>query len=225
MHKDAKQIMSNYKIHNELESIYKNCPGITKSELLELVKTRFGVDVQNPTEDEIDEAVLERYFTKVWQPKTKKYKYSGLSIVDEINNMNLDSVLDIGCGYNEFKGKINNLTGIDAYNSRADHQVHLLDYKTDKLYDAVICFGSINFGNVTKIIAEMKKAVSLVKQNGLMYFRVNPGIQHDDEEAHYIDFFEWTPEFIFNISQALGCRLINMRKDANRIYFILKKDK
>ena len=215
--------MSNYKIHNELEAIYKNCPGITKSELLQLVRTRFGVDVQNPTEDEIDEAVLERYFTKVWQPKTKKYKYSGLSIVDEINNMNLDSVLDIGCGYNEFKGKINNLTGIDAYNKRADHQVNLLDYSTDKLYDAIICFGTINFGNVTKIIAEMKKAVSLVKVNGLMYFRVNPGIQHDPEEAHYIDFFEWTPEFIFNISHVLGCEIINMRKDANRIYFILKR--
>ena len=69
----------------------------------------------------------------------------------------------------------------------------------------------------------MKKAVSLVKVNGLMYFRVNPGIQHDPEEAHYIDFFEWTPEFIFNISHALGCEIINMRKDANRIYFILKR--
>ena len=216
--------MSNYKIHNELESIYKSCPGITKNELIELVKTRFGVHVKNPTEDEIDVAILKKYFTTVWHPKHKKYKYSGLSIVDEINNMNLDNVLDIGCGFNEFKGKINNLTGIDAYNNRADHQVHLMDYNPgDKVYDAIICFGSINFGSVTKIIAEMKKAVSLVKDGGLLYFRVNPGIQHDPEEAHYIDFFEWTPEFIFNISHALGCEIINMRKDANRIYFILKQ--
>jgi hypothetical protein len=137
--------------------------------------------------------------------------------------MNLSNVLDIGCGYNEFKGKINNLVGIDAYNNRADHQVSLLDYQTPDRYQAIVCFGSINFGSVTKIIAEMRKAVTLATVGGLLYFRVNPGIQHDDEEAKWIDFFEWTPEFIYNISRELNCDILSMRNDANRIYFVLKK--
>ena len=38
--------------------------------------------------------------------KTKKYKYSGLAIIDEVNNLKSKKVLDLGCGYNEFKGKI-----------------------------------------------------------------------------------------------------------------------
>ena len=213
----------NIKIYNELEDIIKRCPSVKQRELCELVRTRFGVAVTTPSVEAIDDAVLKRYFTKVWQPKHKKYKYSGLSIVDEINSMNVSSVLDIGCGYNEFKGKINNLVGIDAYNNRADHQVSLLDYQTADRYQAIICFGSINFGSVTKIIAEMRKAVALTTVGGLLYFRVNPGIQHDLEEARWIDFFEWTPEFIYNISRELNCDILSMRNDANRIYFVLKK--
>lgn len=215
----------NIKIYQELDRIIKSCPGASKHELCELIRTKFGVAVTSPNVEDIDNAVLKRYFTKVWQPKHKKYKYSGLSIVDEINSMNLSNVLDIGCGYNEFKGKINNLVGIDAYNNRADHQVSLLDYQTPDRYQAIICFGSINFGSVTKIIAEMRKAVTLATVGGLLYFRVNPGIQHDDEEAKWIDFFEWTPEFIYNISRELNCDILSMRNDANRIYFVLKKDK
>jgi hypothetical protein len=213
----------NIKIYQELDRIIKSCPGANKHELCELIRTKFGVAVTSPNVEDIDNAVLERYFTKVWQPKHKKYKYSGLSIVDEINSMNLSNVLDIGCGYNEFKGKINNLVGIDAYNNRADHQVSLLDYQTPDRYQAIVCFGSINFGSVTKIIAEMRKAVTLATVGGLLYFRVNPGIQHDDEEAKWIDFFEWTPEFIYNISRELNCDILSMRNDANRIYFVLKK--
>ena len=34
--------------------------------------------------------------------------------------MNPDNVVDIGCGFNEFKGKITNLIGIDPYNDKAD---------------------------------------------------------------------------------------------------------
>jgi hypothetical protein len=33
----------------------------------------------------------------------------------------LESVLDVGCGYNEFKGKINNLTGLDPYNKKCGY--------------------------------------------------------------------------------------------------------
>ena len=99
----------------------------------------------------------------------------------------------------------------------------MLDYQTADRYQAIICFGSINFGSVTKIIAEMRKAVALTTVGGLLYFRVNPGIQHDLEEAKWIDFFEWTPEFIYNISRELNCDILSMRNDANRIYFVLKK--
>lgn len=202
--------------------------------LRKAINGTFGVDINISSFDNlatlteiIDHEVLKNYFSKVWQPQTKKYKYSGLSIIDEVNNLQPKKVLDLGCGYNEFKGKINNLIGIDPYNERADVQVGILDYNAQTNFDIVICLGSINFGTVDKIYTELEHAVSLTKQNGLLYFRANPGTQHEAPEAKWIDFFEWTSEFIINSAERLGCELVTLNQDmgerGSRYYFVLKK--
>jgi hypothetical protein len=46
---------------------------------------------------------------------------------------------------------------------------------------------------------------------------------HDKPEAKWIDFFEWTPEFIMTISQFFGCEILSMHPDADRLYFVLRK--
>lgn len=202
--------------------------------LRKAINGTFGVDINISSFDNlatlteiIDHEVLKNYFSKVWQPQTKRYKYSGLSIIDEVNNLQPKKVLDLGCGYNEFKGKIDNLIGIDPYNDKADVQSGILDYNAQTNFDVVICLGSINFGTVDKIYTELEHAVSLTKQNGLLYFRANPGRQHEASEAQWIDFFEWTSEFIINSADRLGCDLIQLNQDmgerGSRYYFILKK--
>ena len=66
-------------------------------------------------------------------------------IINQINkySQNQDNneltVLDVGCGYNEFKGKIDNLIGIDPYNVLADHEVGTLEYRTDQKFDVILC--------------------------------------------------------------------------------------
>ena len=202
--------------------------------LRKAINGTFGVDINISSFDNlatlteiIDHEVLKNYFSKVWQPQTKRYKYSGLSIIDEVNNLQPKKVLDLGCGYNEFKGKIDTLIGIDPYNDKADVQSGILDYNAQTNFDVVICLGSINFGTVDKIYTELEHAVSLTKQNGLLYFRANPGTQHEAPEAQWIDFFEWTSEFIINSADRLGCELIQLNQDmgerGSRYYFILKK--
>jgi hypothetical protein len=173
--------------------------------------------------DAIDEQVLANYFGRVWQPKTKKYKYSGLDIIDEVNALEPTSVLDLGCGYNEFKGKMNNVTGVDPYNSKADIVCSILDYTPDTQYDVTICMGSINFGSADKIIREVGHAVDLTAPEGLLFFRVNPGKQHEAPEAKWIDFFNWTPEFIINLARELNLIVVTIKQDANRLYFVLKR--
>ena len=226
----------NSKIIKQLQVMFTASPQLMRdSDLLrKAINGTFGVDINigsfnnlaNLTEI-IDHEVLKNYFSKVWQPQTKKYKYSGLSIIDEVNNLQPKKVLDLGCGYNEFKGKINNLIGIDPYNERADVQVGILDYNAQTNFDVVICLGSINFGTVDKIYTELEHAVSLTKQNGLLYFRANPGTQHEAPEAKWIDFFEWTSEFIINSADRLGCELVTLNQDmgerGSRYYFVLKK--
>ena len=223
----------NLKILNELDRILKSNPSLQsdKNTFCQVVNGVFDIELSQINDieihalaEQIDRAVLSNYFSKVWQPETKKYKYSGLSIIDEVNSMNPDNVVDIGCGYNEFKGKINNLVGIDPYNDRADISIHTLDYKPDVEFDVAICLGSINFGSSDKILAELENVVNMVKSGGFLYFRVNPGIQHDKPAAKWINFYDWDPIFISNAAEHLNCNVLTLRQDeGDRFYFVLRK--
>ena len=189
----------------------------------------FGVEVKRCDTLEqyveaIDDACLHKYFSKYWQNDMKKWKYSGLALIDEVNSLKPRAVLDVGCGYNEFKGKIDNLIGIDPYNDLADFKTGTLDYKTDEKFDVILCLGSVNFGSRDKIIAEMKKCVELLADGGTMFFRVNPGVQHDKPEAKWIEFYAWNVPFIIELSNMFDLDILDIRDDTNqRKYFILRK--
>ena len=189
----------------------------------------FGVEVKRcDTLEEysiaINDACLHKYFSKYWQNDMKKWKYSGLALIDEVNSLKPRAVLDVGCGYNEFKGKIDNLIGIDPYNDLADFKTGTLDYKTDEKFDVILCLGSVNFGNRDKIITEIKKCVELLANGGTMFFRVNPGVQHDKPEAKWIEFFAWNVPFIIELSNMFNLDILDIRDDTNqRKYFILRK--
>ena len=224
----------NFKILNELDRLLKHNPYLLKNNesLCQVINGTFNIELPEIITTDtfelsniVDNAVLGQYFSKVWQAETKKYKYSGLTIIDEVNAMKPREVIDIGCGYNEFRGKINNLIGIDPYNDRADIKSSILDYSTDTKYDVAICLGSINFGSTDKIIAELTAVANLVNQSGLMYFRVNPGAPHLPVESKWINFYDWDPTFISNMAEYLNCRLVMLRQDTNnRFYFVLKKN-
>lgn len=189
----------------------------------------FGVEVKRCETIEqyveaIDDACLHKYFSKYWQNDMKKWKYSGVQLIDEVNAPKPRAVLDVGCGYNEFKGRIDNLVGIDPYNDKADLQVSTLEYKTDNKYDVILCLGSVNFGDRDKIIAEVGRCVNLLAENGTMFFRVNPGVQHDKPEAHWIEFFAWNVPFIIELAEIYNLKILDIRDDTNqRKYFVYKK--
>lgn len=172
----------------------------------------------------IDNQCLEAYFSKIWQPDMKKWKYSGLKLIDEVNALNPRSVLDVGCGYNEFKGKIKNLTGIDPYNDRADHKISIMDFRSNEKFDVILCLGSVNFGSQDKITAEIAKTVHLLEEGGTMFFRVNPGVSHDTTESRWIEFFAWNVPFIIELAEKFNLKVLDIRDDANqRKYFVYRK--
>ena len=174
--------------------------------------------------DAIDDACLNKYFSKYWQNDMKKWKYSGVALIDEVNSLKPRAVLDVGCGYNEFKGKIDNLIGIDPYNNKADFQVGTMEYKTDQQFDVILCLGSVNFGSRSKIMEEVAKCVKLLADGGTMFFRVNPGVQHDKPEAKWIEFFPWNVPFIIELSEMFNLKILDIRDDTNqRKYFIYRK--
>ncbi len=194
------------------------------------VRSTFGVDCDRLFDsvescvDYVDSKCLERYFSKIWHPDMKKWKYSGLKLVDEVNALNPRSVLDVGCGYNEFKGKIQNLTGIDPYNDRADHKLSIMDFHPNQKFDVILCLGSINFGSQDKITAEIAKTVLLLEDGGTIFFRVNPGVSHDRPESRWIKFFAWNVPFIIELAEKFNLKVLDIRDDANqRKYFVYRK--
>jgi hypothetical protein len=195
------------------------------------IKQTFGVDVKRCDTLEkyveaIDNACLHKYFSKYWQNDMKKWKYSGLALINEVNALKPRAVLDVGCGYNEFRGKIDNLIGIDPYNDKADLEVSTLEYKTDQRFDVILCLGSVNFGSKDKITAEVGRCINLLAEQGTMFFRVNPGVQHDKPEADWIEFFAWNVPFIIELAEMYNVKVIDIRDDSNqRKYFVYRKVK
>ena len=223
----------NHKILDAVEHMLQTSPQLLRNsgKLRQAIVGTFDVEIKDvgfnnvgELVEKIDDAVLGRYFSEVWQPEMKKFKYSGLILIDEVNSLKPRNVLDIGCGYNEFKGKINNLVGLDPYNNRADIQCKIADYRTTEKYDVVLALGSINFGSTDKIFAELERAVELTASGGKLFFRVNPGVQHTPPESRWISFYPWNSNFIINCADYFGIDVLDIRNDSNnRMYFVWSK--
>jgi len=172
--------------------------------------------------DDLSERYILRFFSEIWKPRTGDYEHTGWELADEINKLNPERVLDVGCGYHPFKGRINNLIGIDPYNNCADYEVDILDYKVKHQYDVIIALGSINFNSQDEIEQRFAHCVSLLKQGGKFFLRANPGITH--RTGPYVEIFPWTFEVVNEFAETYNLHLDTYKKDANdRLYFVYTK--
>ena len=173
--------------------------------------------------DDLSERYTHRFFAEIWKPRTGDYEHTGWSLVDEINALNPESVLDVGCGYHPFKGRIQNLVGIDPYNNCADYEVDILDYRVKPAsHDVIIALGSINFNSKDDIEQRFSHCVNLLKTNGKFYLRANPGITH--KTGPYVEIFPWTFEVVNEFAETYNLRLDTFKRDANdRLYFVYTK--
>ena len=170
--------------------------------------------------DDLSERYILRFFSEIWKPRTGDYEHTGWDLADEINKLNPERVLDVGCGYHPFKGRIQNLIGIDPYNNCADYEVDILEYKVKpESHDVIIALGSINFNSRDEIEQRFAHCVSLLKQGGKFYLRANPGITH--RTGPYVEIFPWTFEVVNEFAETYNLHLDTYKKDANdRLYFV-----
>jgi len=162
-----------------------------------------------------DQTFLNEYFSTHWRSNGHKYIYSGYAILDKIN-ADTDTVIDIGCGANPFKGKIANLTGIDPSDIGADVVSTIEDYNTDNKYDVALCLGSINFGSDTIIANQIEKVNDLLNDKSKVFWRLNPGQQdHRNEECKQINFYPWTFDLLAEFAALYGFTQSNCAHDHN----------
>jgi len=172
--------------------------------------------------DDLDRRYLRRFFGEIWKPRTDDYGYTGWPLAEEIARHNPQNVLDVGCGYNQFRGRIPNLTGIDPYNDCADYMVDILDYHVRAgTHDHIICLGSINFNSRQDIEARFARCVDLLASGGRMYFRANPGIQW--KNGPWVEIFAWNFQIVKELEEKYSLKLETFKQDNNRLYFVYSK--
>lgn len=175
--------------------------------------------------EDLSERYIHRFFSEIWRPRTGEYDHSGWALVEEINKLNPQSVLDVGCGYHPFKGRINNITGIDPYNDAADYEVDILDYRVRPgTHDVIIALGSINFNSRDDIEQRFAHCVELLAPGGRFYLRANPGIPH--KTGPWVDIFPWSFEIVNEFAEKYGLKLLEFKKepaDLGRLYFVYSK--
>jgi SAM-dependent methyltransferase len=169
---------------------------------------------------DLSERYTHRFFAEIWKPRTNEYSHTGWQLVDEINRLEPKSVLDVGCGYHPFKGRIQNIVGIDPYNDQADYEVDILDYRVQPAsHDVIMALGSINFNSRDEIEQRFAHCVGLLKTGGRFYLRANPGVTH--KAGPYVDIFPWTFEVVNEFAEKYNLRLETFKRDANeRLYFV-----
>lgn len=173
--------------------------------------------------DDLSERYILRFFSEIWKPRTGDYEHTGWELAEEVNKLNPKNVLDVGCGYHPFKGRIQNLIGIDPYNNCADYEVDILDYKVKPgSHDVIIALGSINFNSRDEIEARFAHCVNLLAAGGKFFLRANPGITH--KTGPYVEIFNWTFEVVNEFAEKYNLKLETFKRDANeRLYFVYTK--
>lgn len=163
-----------------------------------------------------------RFFGEIWRPRTDDYSHTGWQLAEEVNKLNPKNVLDVGCGYHPFKGRIQNIIGIDPYNNAADYQVDIRDYKVKpESHDVIIALGSINFNSKDEIEERFSACVRLLTKSGRFYLRANPGLPH--KTGPYVDIFPWSFEVVNEFAEKYNLKLLEFKKDVDRLYFVYEK--
>jgi hypothetical protein len=174
---------------------------------------------------ELSEAYTHRFFAEIWKPRTGDYDHSGWALAEEIAKQDPKNVLDVGCGYHPFKGRIPNLIGIDPYNNCADYEVDILEYRVKpESHDHIIALGSINFNSQDEIEERFAHCVNLLEKGGKFYLRANPGLPH--KTGPYVDIFPWSFEVVNEFAEKYNLKLLEFKKEPaelGRLYFAYQK--
>jgi hypothetical protein len=161
---------------------------------------------------------LNNYFATEWKSNINQYKYSGWALIDKIQPG--DTVIDVGCGFNEFRGRVPNLIGIDPANAMADYRLSVEGFQTAERFDVAFCLGSINFGDEATIVNQISHVVRLLKPTARIYWRCNPGnADHGNEACKNIEFYPWSISEHVRLSELFGFILMTCCWDTgDRIY-------
>jgi hypothetical protein len=144
--------------------------------------------------------ILRDFFLNTWNVNSVD-----AALVERVKSLRPSRVLDVGCGANQYKGLLPNLYGFDIVNPKADEVCDILDFKTDDVYDVILCLGSINFGSEEDVVSRLTKVRGWLAPGGTIFMRVNPGIPWPEQPE--LVMFPWSPENIVTLGRRAGLQV------------------
>jgi SAM-dependent methyltransferase len=198
-----------------------------KKKFIQKLESTFGVPIEldgtiGDLVERTDVRYLNWFFGEIWKPRTEQYQWTGYRIAEEICRANPKRVLDVGCGYNPFKGRIPNLVGIDPYNNCADFMIDILDYRVEPAsFDHIIALGSINFNGREDIEERFAATVNLLAPGGHLWMRCNPG--HSHKNGPWVEIFPWSFDVAYELSKKYDLTLETLKQDKDRLFFLFVK--
>ena len=169
----------------------------------------------NQSTSQLQEQINEFYATKWFS--NRKFLHSGYTLVDEICDG--ETVLDVGCGNNLFRAKIDGLLGIDPVNSNAHVRTTIEEFRTNVKFDVAFCLGSINLGPEEMIKQQIGAVLSHLTDKGRIYWRCNPGIKDHVYSECPVDIYGWSVSKHKELAEEFNCIVTDIRwDDHHRIY-------
>jgi hypothetical protein len=138
-----------------------------------------------------------------WRTPMAEFERSGYALADEVNALTPKFVIDAGCGYNLFKGKIPNLIGIDLVNPAADLVCDIEEAPISPAsIDVILALGAVNYGDQPTIERQLTRLAYWLTPTGRLIMRANPGMA----TGPGLTFFRWSEDNIDSIGAAAGLR-------------------
>lgn len=183
---------------------------------------------------DVESLIMDLYYNKYWKDNSDSFERSGKVLSTEVNLLRPKSVLDVGCGNNNFKDTIYDLVGIDPFNDKADVKQSLIEYQQqnpDIQHDVVLALDSINTGRKPIILHHFEMIDKLTKPGGYQFWRVNHVGVPDCEEfplINLIDFYDWDEKFIRELAEYYGYEVKELCEEINsqgekRLFFCFYK--
>lgn len=162
--------------------------------------------------------IVKEYFGKHWTSRTSTYRYSNHTIAEKIAPH--ESVIDVGCGDNEFKPLVKNLIGIDLINPKADIIIDVESFETTELFDVALCLGSIQYGDTADVKRQINKVINLLKPSCRIYWRTNTGTRdHKNEMVKIVPYYDWTIDKHYEFAEEFGFKVDFVDEDLyGRLY-------
>jgi hypothetical protein len=160
---------------------------------------------------EIKKRVLAKFNPVRWDGHVafRHYTHSGMNLIDEVNALDPDLVIDVGCGHNRFKGHIKNLIGFDPQPfPMADIQsdIQSINFREESA-DVLLVLGSIQFGTKEDVANDFNKVVKWLKPGGYIVMRTL--YEFKEEEIPYSDVhYVWTDDDIKELGESNNLTMV-----------------